>query len=108
MHEMLAASDLIVCKAGPAMIFEAILMRRPMIITDYIPGQERGNCQFVLQNDFGWHLRSPDGIVRLLEEIIEDRDLLAAKQRKLEGSRISNGSPKVAEYLLDLLQGCAL
>ncbi len=108
MHEMLAASDLVVCKAGPAMIFEAILMRRPMIITDYIPGQEKGNCQFVLQNNFGWHLRSPDGIVRLLKEIIEDRDLLAAKERKLEKSGISNGSQGVAEYLLDLLQGSGL
>lgn len=108
MNELLAASDLIVCKAGPAMIFEAIIMRRPIIITDYIPGQERGNCKFVLQNDFGWHSSSPDRIVRLVEKIIEDRNILTAKQESLEDSGISNGSQEVAEYLHNLLQSSGL
>jgi 1,2-diacylglycerol 3-beta-galactosyltransferase len=108
MHELLAASDLLICKAGPAMIFEAIIMRRPMVITDFIPGQEKGNCRFVLQNDFGWHLRTPEDIVRLVERILDDRDILTEKKRKLEASGISNGSRDVADYLIDLIQNSGL
>lgn len=53
MEELMAAADLVVGKAGPAVVFESLIMGRPIILTHYIWGQEKGNRDFVVENKFG-------------------------------------------------------
>ncbi|MFL5624676.1 MAG: glycosyltransferase, partial [Ktedonobacteraceae bacterium] len=53
MPEMMRASDVIVTKAGPGTISEALACDLPIILSGYVPGQEEGNVDYVLQNDVG-------------------------------------------------------
>ena len=53
MPEMMRASDVIVTKAGPGTISEALACHLPIILSGYVPGQEEGNVDYVLQNDVG-------------------------------------------------------
>ena len=80
-HEMpriMAASDIIVTKAGPATIIEAAIAGLPMIISERIPGQETGNVQLVVDNEAGVYLPKPE---RVADKII---DWLAEGPEKLE------------------------
>lgn len=45
-HRM-AAADVIVTKAGPGTISEALAASQPILISDYIPGQEKGNVAWI-------------------------------------------------------------
>lgn len=68
-HEMpriMAASDIIVTKAGPSTISEAAIAGLPMIISDRIPGQESGNVKLVTENDAGVYLPKPDQVAELI------------------------------------------
>lgn len=103
MDELMAASDMIVCKAGPAIIFEAINMKKPMVILSYVPGQEKGNVCFVLRKNFGWYCRTSDRFLHLLNRIINDRSVLDEKVDALERCNISNGAPHIAQFLIDVL-----
>jgi UDP-N-acetylglucosamine:LPS N-acetylglucosamine transferase len=49
----MAASDVIMGKAGPNVLFEALALERPFIATTYFPGQEKGNLQFMQRHDIG-------------------------------------------------------
>src|SRR5260370_34460036 len=53
MPEMMHASDVIITKAGPGTISEALACGLPIILNSYVPGQEEGNVDFVLRNDVG-------------------------------------------------------
>ena len=70
-HEMpriMAASDIIVTKAGPSTISEAAIAGLPMIISDRIPGQETGNVKLVTENDAGVYVPRPDRVADLIVE----------------------------------------
>jgi 1,2-diacylglycerol 3-beta-galactosyltransferase len=51
--EYFRAVDLLVTKAGPGSLAEANAAQLPVIVYDYVPGQERGNVDFVRHNGLG-------------------------------------------------------
>jgi 1,2-diacylglycerol 3-beta-galactosyltransferase len=51
--EYFRAVDLLVTKAGPGSLAEANAAHLPVIVYDYVPGQERGNVDFVRHNGLG-------------------------------------------------------
>lgn len=53
MPEMMRASDVIVTKAGPGTICEALACNLPIILSGYVPGQEEGNVTYVVENNVG-------------------------------------------------------
>jgi len=50
----IAASDVVMGKAGPNTLFEAVTLGKPFIATAYIPGQEKGNLEFIRRHKLGW------------------------------------------------------
>lgn len=50
----MAASDVIMGKAGPNMLFESVTLGKPFIATAYIPGQEEANLEFIRRHKLGW------------------------------------------------------
>jgi 1,2-diacylglycerol 3-beta-galactosyltransferase len=64
MPRLMAAADILVTKAGPATISEACIAGLPMIISDYIPGQEDGNVTFVVENNAGVYAPKPELVAR--------------------------------------------
>jgi len=53
MPELMRACDVVVTKAGPGAIAEALATGLPVIITSYLPGQESPNVDFVVESGFG-------------------------------------------------------
>lgn len=51
--ELMRTSDLLVTKAGPGTLAEANAAQLPVVVYDYVPGQERGNVDFVRNNGIG-------------------------------------------------------
>lgn len=51
--ELFHAVDLLVTKAGPGSLAEANAAQLPVVVYDYVPGQERGNVDFVRNNGLG-------------------------------------------------------
>ena len=72
MPQLMAASDLIVTKAGPSTISEAAIAGLPMIISDRIPGQETGNVRLVTENDAGVYVPKPEKVAELIVEWLRE------------------------------------
>ena len=66
MPDLLRASDLAVGKAGPGAIAEALATAVPLVLTSYLPGQERGNVRYVTEAGVGIYAPRPG---RLLEAV---------------------------------------
>ncbi|KAG8060613.1 hypothetical protein GUJ93_ZPchr0002g25645 [Zizania palustris] len=53
MEKWMGACDCIITKAGPGTIAEALIRGLPIILNDFIPGQEVGNVPYVVDNGAG-------------------------------------------------------
>jgi 1,2-diacylglycerol 3-beta-galactosyltransferase len=77
--ELFRAADLLVSKAGPGAIAEADAAQVPIVVYDYVPGQELGNVEFVRGNDLGAvALGGPADVVATVRRLLADPDRLAA------------------------------
>lgn len=50
----MSAADVVMGKAGPNVLFEAMTLGKPFIATAYIPGQEFANLDFIQRHRLGW------------------------------------------------------
>lgn len=73
MEKWMGACDCIITKAGPGTIAEALIRGLPIILNDYIPGQEKGNVPYVVDNGAGVFTRSPKETARLVAEWFSTR-----------------------------------
>lgn len=87
MSELMAAADVVVTKAGPSTIMEALNCGRPLLLSGAIPGQEEGNVSMVVEGGAGWWTPSPELVIERLRALREDRwheiDNAAVAARKL-------------------------
>jgi len=60
MAEYMVAADILITKAGPGTIAEAASVGLPVMLTSYLPGQEEGNVDFVVENKFGAFISDSD------------------------------------------------
>lgn len=70
MPELMHASDLIVTKAGPGTICEALACDLPIVLSGYVPGQEEGNIEFVVNNHVGSLALEPRVLVETIKKLI--------------------------------------
>jgi 1,2-diacylglycerol 3-beta-galactosyltransferase len=56
MPELMRAADLVIGKAGPGAIVEALATGVPLILTTYLPGQETPNVGYVLSRGVGLYV----------------------------------------------------
>ncbi|KAJ1430182.1 Glycosyl transferase, family 28, C-terminal [Sesbania bispinosa] len=68
MEECMGACDCIITKAGPGTIAEAMIRGLPIILNDYIAGQEAGNVPYVVENGCGKFSKSPKEIAKIVAE----------------------------------------
>jgi 1,2-diacylglycerol 3-beta-galactosyltransferase len=101
MPEFMGAADVLVTKAGPGTITEALNAGLPMILYSKLPGQEDGNVTFVTQEGAGIWAPKPDQIVASLENWVTDPEKRA--QAALTCRRLAR--PQAAHKIASFLAG---
>lgn len=76
MAEYMVAADVLVSKAGPGTIAEAAAVGLPIMLTSYLPGQEAGNVDVVLDGGFGDFCEEPEEIASEVACWLQDAPLL--------------------------------
>src|SRR5207248_1523127 len=74
----MAAADIIMGKAGPNILFESMMLRKPFVATTYIPGQEQENLAFIKRHGLGWVAIHPEEQRTLLLKLIHNPSQLEA------------------------------
>jgi len=104
MPDRLASADLIVTKAGPNMMLEAVSMCVPILITGHILGQEEENYTYVVDNGYGMKCESPAEFESALNTIlVDDADSLSRMRANEMACKDTNGAPVIARNLIDIV-----
>jgi 1,2-diacylglycerol 3-beta-galactosyltransferase len=70
MPDLMRAADVLVTKAGPGTISEALIAGLPMILYSRLPGQEDGNVSYIVTKGAGFWAPHPDQIVQKINLLI--------------------------------------
>jgi 1,2-diacylglycerol 3-beta-galactosyltransferase len=112
MPDFMRAADVIVTKAGPGTIAEALNAHLPIILYSKVPGQEDGNVTFVESEGVGVWAPKPQLVVRALTRLLSrprERERFAENARRAArpdsaryiahvlGQRLGLGEMKVLE-----------
>ena len=98
MSEYMVAADILISKAGPGTIAEAASVGLPVLLTSFLPGQEEGNVDFVVENGFGGFVpdNDPSAVAREAAGWLSDPERLAELSLKATEA----GSPNAAEDIV--------
>ncbi len=83
-HQYLQASDLVIGKAGPNLLFESVAVQRPFLAISHISGQEDGNLDVIKEYRIGLVEENPAKAVKLTREIINTPEILSSFSKPLE------------------------
>ena len=101
--EYFRAVDLLVTKAGPGTLAEANAAHLPVVVYDYVPGQERGNVDFVRHNGLGIiALRSAASVVSGVRGLIRAPERLAAIRHNQEIVAPRHSSRRIAALIAQM------
>jgi len=73
--DFMRAADVLVTKAGPGTIAEALNAGLPIILYAKLPGQEDGNVAFVVDERLGVWAPSPEQVVKVLARWVQRPDV---------------------------------
>jgi UDP-N-acetylglucosamine:LPS N-acetylglucosamine transferase len=89
LYDYLRATDLVIGKAGPNLIFETGATHTPFLAVSHISGQESGNLEIIKKYKIGYVEENNAKVIRLLRNIIKNPNQL---------NRFKKSIDKMAEY----------
>lgn len=100
MPEWMLCADLLITKAGGLILSEALAAGLPVLMIDYLPGQEEGNVKFILDQQAGEIVKNPGELNKFVVEFLKD-DQKVLKQLSSNARRC--GHPDSALVIADAL-----
>ena len=101
MADWLRCADIVVGKAGPGTIAEATCCGAPLVLTSYVPGQEKGNAEFVTGAGAGVYAPRPGQLAAEIGRLRRDAGALAA----MRAAAVRLSRPRAATDIARFLAG---
>jgi processive 1,2-diacylglycerol beta-glucosyltransferase len=99
---LMAASDMLITKAGGMTIAEALASELPLVLYGSLPGQERRNERFASRAGIALIARSRSELGHLIDRLLFDRDLDQHLRRRIRELRQPRAAMRIVSAVLDL------
>ena len=106
MAEYMVAADVLVSKAGPGTIAEAASLSLPVMLTSFLPGQEEGNVDYVVEGQFGTFVSDSDA--QGISDVVASWLLDEKKLKALSDNAHKRGAPDAAAEIVEAIGESAL
>jgi processive 1,2-diacylglycerol beta-glucosyltransferase/1,2-diacylglycerol 3-beta-galactosyltransferase len=103
-NELLALADVVVSKCGASAVAEIIITAKIPVIVDYIWEQEKGNLDFILDNQLGFYEPDAEKAVARINELITNPDKLEKYRRNIQSLKYENGVYRIAKFLVNSIK----
>jgi processive 1,2-diacylglycerol beta-glucosyltransferase/1,2-diacylglycerol 3-beta-galactosyltransferase len=100
MATYLAASDVFVGKAGPASIYEALVVGRPTLVTGYAGLNEIGVARFVERQRLGRYVKTPRMLLEEVRRYASDPALLEEVSLRCREMELAAATERLAHHVV--------
>lgn len=100
MATYLAASDVVIGKAGPASVYETLAVGRPMLMTSYAGLNEKGVLEFVVAKGLGAYLPHPDQLKAEVLRYATTPDLLGRVAKEASALGLERQTAALAQAVV--------
>ncbi len=109
MADWMRAADVVVTKAGPGTIVEALCSGLPLLLTWYIPGQESGNLEWLVDIGAGRYVPRTRELVDTIAELSAPGSRgLAAMRSAVAGAARPEATERIAALVAGMARGTAV
>jgi 1,2-diacylglycerol 3-beta-galactosyltransferase len=104
MPQLMRAANLLVTKAGPGTITEAINAHLPMVLYSLLPGQEDGNVDFVINHGLGVWAPGPVQSALAVRRWLRSPDEIAAASQRCAQVARPDAADRIADAIREFLK----
>jgi len=104
MGDWMGACDCIVTKAGPGTIAEALIRGLPMVLSYFLPGQEEGNVDFVIEHRVGVYCPRSRDIGETVADWFADPEILGDMSTRAKSLGRPQASREIAKDIWKVLR----
>lgn len=97
--QMMRAASLLVSKAGPGTISEALNAHLPMVLYSRLPGQEEGNVDFVVESGTGTWAPGPERSALAVRRILRNQEMLKEMRSRCAEHARPDAARKIASRI---------
>ena len=98
-------SDILLIRASPNVLMEAINLCKPVIITGSFTGQEEKNPQFVTRNNLGVECEDINKLPQVVRELIDNNGKMLKEIRESQLKfRQPNAASDIVKFIVSVLQ----
>lgn len=101
MADFVAASDIVVGKAGPASVYETLAVGRPMLITGYAGINERGVIDFVTEQKVGHYLPEAQALSQSIRDYAHNPEKLEQVAQRCHALKLAEQTQYLADTIVD-------
>jgi UDP-N-acetylglucosamine:LPS N-acetylglucosamine transferase len=101
MATYLAASDVFVGKAGPASVYEALVVGRPALVTGYAGLNEVGVARFVEDQRLGRYVKTPRMLLEEVRRYASDPALLEELARRCREMELAAATERITHHIVN-------
>jgi 1,2-diacylglycerol 3-beta-galactosyltransferase len=102
MPDWLRCADIVVGKAGPGTIAEATCCGAPLVLTSFVPGQEKGNAEFVTESGAGVYAPRPRQLAAEVGRLRRDPAALGAMRDASARAGRPGAAVDIARFIAEL------
>ena len=95
-----AAVDVVIGKAGPASVYEALAVGRPVLVTGHAGLNELGVARFVEREKLGCRANSPAALSEAVRRYAENPVLLEAVERRSRRLDLAGDTERLAHHIV--------
>ncbi|RJR31026.1 undecaprenyldiphospho-muramoylpentapeptide beta-N-acetylglucosaminyltransferase [Candidatus Parcubacteria bacterium] len=108
LNDMMAAADLIVCRASMSLLSEAAVLKKPCVVIPLPNSHQEENALYFHKNNAAVYLKEDEldktAFVSALERILSDKSLLINLSRNVSKLMSAEGAKNLAEVALKIIR----
>jgi len=101
LQELIDQATVVISKAGPATVLETLGHGKPIILSSYIWEQEKGNMEFVVNNQLGFYEPKPKELAKRLEFLLNNPKEIEKLTTNTQNLNLASGIGDLVKYLVE-------
>ena len=99
LQDYMGSADLILTKAGGLTVAECMQKNLPMVINDFIPGQEEDNVKYIVDNGAGVEAKNTKEAIKIIIDLFESPEKIAKMKENCKKIAKPNAAKDLADFV---------